>query len=62
MESHDATPATSLESPPASHPTTGRRIAWHALALVLAALVAWFIFAAYRQPELMLDLAGMRLC
>ena len=37
-------------------------IVWHAIALLLAALVAWLIFAAYRQPDLMLDLAGMRLC
>ena len=42
--------------------TTGRRLVWHAIALLLAAAVAWFIFASYRQPDLMLDLAGMRLC
>jgi hypothetical protein len=35
---------------------------WHAIALLLAAAVAWLIFASYRQPDLMLDLAGMRLC
>ena len=46
--------------PPATG--TGRRIAWHAIGMVLAATVAWLIFIAYRQPELMLDLAGMRLC
>ena len=37
-------------------------MAWHAVAVLLAAIVAWLIFSAYRQPELMLDLAGMRLC
>jgi hypothetical protein len=42
--------------------TTSRRFVWHAIALLLAAAVAWFIFASYRQPDLMLDLAGMRLC
>jgi len=40
----------------------GRRFAWHALAVLLAAVVAWLILAAYRQPDFILDLAGMRLC
>jgi hypothetical protein len=40
----------------------GRRFVWHAIAWLLAATVAWLIFASYRQPDLMLDLAGMRLC
>jgi len=30
--------------------------------LVIAVLVAWLVFRGYRQPELLLDLAGMRLC
>jgi len=30
--------------------------------LIIAALVAWLIFRGYRQPEFLLDLAGMRLC
>jgi hypothetical protein len=30
--------------------------------LVIAALVAWLIFRAYRQPDFLLDLANMRLC
>ncbi|MEO8537819.1 MAG: hypothetical protein ABI533_09840 [Betaproteobacteria bacterium] len=30
--------------------------------MLLAAAVAWLIFDSYRQPDLMLDLAGMRLC
>lgn len=34
----------------------------HALAMLLAAAVGWLVFAAYRQPELILNLAGMRLC
>jgi hypothetical protein len=41
---------------------SGRRFAWHALAVLLAAVVAWLILAAYRQPDFILDLAGMRLC
>jgi len=40
----------------------GRRFVWHAIAWLLAATVAWLIFASYRQPDLILDLAGMRLC
>jgi hypothetical protein len=40
----------------------GRRFVWHAIAWLLAAIVAWLIFASYRQPDLILDLAGMRLC
>jgi hypothetical protein len=40
----------------------GRRFVWHAIAWLLAAVVAWLIFASYRQPDLILDLAGMRLC
>jgi hypothetical protein len=39
-----------------------RRVAWHALGLVIAALVAWLILRGYRQPEFLLDLANMRLC
>ena len=39
-----------------------RRIAGHAIAIVVAALVAWLVFRGYRQPELMLELANMRLC
>ena len=40
----------------------GRRFVWHAIAWLLAATVAWLTFASYRQPDLILDLAGMRLC
>jgi hypothetical protein len=40
----------------------GRRFAWHVLAMLLAAVLAWIIFAAYRQPDFILDIAGMQLC
>jgi hypothetical protein len=40
----------------------GRPQAWHALGVLLAAIVAWLIVAAYRQPDFILDFAGMRLC
>jgi cell division protein FtsB len=39
-----------------------RRVAWHALAVVAAAALAWLVFAAYRQPDLLLDLAALNLC
>ncbi|HSU42931.1 MAG TPA: hypothetical protein VLN42_01805 [Casimicrobiaceae bacterium] len=38
------------------------RLARHALAILLAAALAWFVFAAYSQPGFILDFAGMRLC
>jgi len=42
--------------------TTSRRIVWHGVGLVLAALIAWLVMMSYRQPELLLDLANLRLC
>ncbi len=39
-----------------------RRIVGHTLGLIAAALIAWLVMRAYRQPELLLDLANMRLC
>jgi len=48
-------------SPRARGPLT-RRLIGHTLGLIAAALVAWLIFRGYRQPELLLDLANMRLC
>jgi len=30
--------------------------------LIIAVLVAWLVFRGYRQPELLLDFAVMRLC
>ena len=60
MEPPESTAATlPLAAAVAAGP---HRALWHALALVLAAAVGWLIFTAYRQPELLLDFAGMRLC
>jgi len=39
-----------------------RRLVWHLLGLIVAVLVAWLVFRGYRQPELLLDFAQMRLC
>ena len=49
-------------TPTSSKPAGLRRVAWHALGLVVAALLAWLILRGYRQPEFLLDLANMRLC
>ena len=59
MAPHESSATLALPSPT---PPAGRRTAWHALAVVLAATVAWLIFTAYRQPDLLLDLASLRLC
>jgi hypothetical protein len=40
----------------------GRRLAWHVIAMLVAAALAWLVFTAYRQPEFILDFAAMRLC
>lgn len=40
----------------------GARLAWHMVALLLAIAVAALVFAAYRQPDFILDFAGIRLC
>ena len=56
----------SLSSPPAgpSAPARffSRRTAWHTLGIVLAAIIAWLLMLAYRQPEFMLDFVNLRLC
>jgi hypothetical protein len=39
-----------------------QRAFWHSLGLVLALAVAWLVFRAYRQPDLLIDIANMQLC
>jgi cell division protein FtsB len=39
-----------------------RRVLRQVVLALLAALLAWLVFAAYRQPDLILDFAGVRLC
>jgi hypothetical protein len=41
---------------------SSRRLVWHLIGLIAAGLVAWLVFRGYRQPELLLDFAQMRLC
>jgi hypothetical protein len=56
------TPANSIGAPLHPQARAGYRTAWHALAVLAAAAVAWLVFSAYRQPDLLLNLADLRLC
>jgi hypothetical protein len=35
---------------------------WHAIGLVLAALLAWAVWRGYQNPDLLLDFDVLRLC
>jgi hypothetical protein len=39
-----------------------RRLVWHTAGLLVALVLAWLVFQAYRQPEFMLELSTLRLC
>lgn len=39
-----------------------RRTLWHTVGLVLALVLAWLIFHAYRQPEFVIELMNFSLC
>jgi hypothetical protein len=56
------TRASTVETSRHSQVRAVSRTAWHAIAVVAAAAVAWLVFAAYRQPDLILNLADLRLC
>jgi hypothetical protein len=52
-----------MDSPqPAAPPAPISLIIWRALALTLAAILATLVFAAYTQPELLLNYSGLRYC
>jgi hypothetical protein len=38
------------------------RVALHVAGVVAAGVLAWLLWQGWQQPELMLDLAAMRLC
>jgi len=38
------------------------RGAWHAIGLVLAALLAYAVWRGYQNPDLLIDLSALRLC
>ncbi len=46
----------------APRPAATSLIVWRALALTLAAILAALDFAAYYQPELLLNYSGLRYC
>ena len=58
MDARANTLGTSLQP----HPRAVYRTAWHAIVVVAAAAIAWLVFSAYRQPDLILNLADLRLC
>jgi hypothetical protein len=52
-------PSSSSGSPPRSR---WSRVAMHLVGLLAAGVIAWLLWRGWRQPELLLDLANMRLC
>ena len=56
------TRASSLGTPLDTHRRAGYHTAWHALAVLAAGAIAWLVLSAYRQPDLILNLADLRLC
>ena len=57
-------PIPGFDFPP-STPTVhagGRRALRYVLAWLIAAALLWLTFAAYGQPEFILDVASLRLC
>ena len=53
---------TPLSSIPLPRRKLARRLFWHTLGLVIAALVAWLVVLSYRQPGMILDISNMSLC
>jgi hypothetical protein len=43
-------------------PDTLFRWPWRVIALVLVAALSYLVWRGYQQPELILDLANLRLC
>ncbi|HET9337676.1 MAG TPA: hypothetical protein VFQ55_01630 [Casimicrobiaceae bacterium] len=56
----------SAHFPPAPVPRDPRsrylRVALHLAGLAAAGIIAWLLWQGWRQPELLLDFAAMRLC
>ncbi len=52
---------SSTPASPTGH-AGGRRALRYVLAWLTAAALLWLIFAAYGQPEFILDVANLRLC
>jgi hypothetical protein len=58
MNTGTATPA----GPPPSARLGLQRATWHTLGLIVAALLAYAVWRGYQNPDLLLDLAALRLC
>lgn len=39
-----------------------QRATWHTLGLIVAAILAYAVWRGYQNPDLLLDLAALRLC
>ena len=38
------------------------RVVWHTVGLIVALVVTWLLFRAYRQPEFIIDFMNLRFC
>jgi hypothetical protein len=38
------------------------RTVWHTAGLIVALIVRWLVFRAYRQPDFIIDFMNLRLC
>jgi len=57
----DAATDPTLPEPHAAASRT-RRVLWHTLGLIAAALLAYAVWRGYQNPDLILDLSVLRLC
>ncbi|MCC7040948.1 MAG: hypothetical protein IT516_11635 [Burkholderiales bacterium] len=55
-------PSPADEGPASASRASSRRVLWHLIGVLLAAMIAWLVLLAYRQPEFLLDLTNLRLC
>ena len=65
MPVHFPSSASSVDSAPGPAPPRALiwpRPLWHALGIALAAALAYAIFRAYQNPDLLLELGVWRLC
>jgi len=57
----DAAADPDLPEPHAARART-RRVLWHTLGLIAAALLAYAVWRGYQNPDLIIDLSVLRLC
>lgn len=61
MDARDANVSSESPAPGSLPPARPRRALW-LVGLLVAAVVTALVFGAYRQPELLLNLMGLRYC